>query len=610
MLVATRVQRSDRPLANSLTRPALLAVVYYACAALALAMSEKTAGPAVIWPASGILLAAILLAPPTRSPLLLAGAGLASMAANLQFGVSLVEAAGFTVANLVEPIVAAWFLRAPQPRHALFTTQLGLLRLSLAALIASATSSMLATLVTGPSPAFAAAWMLSDLLGILIIVPFVVLAADSARAGVTKWGAGTRDTIGWFLLLAGVSVATFAQTSFPTLFVPMMVLLLMVFRLGALGGAAGIVGIAAIGAVATGTAHGPVSMITAGRDTHVIFFQLYLLSLFASALPIAALLVARDRLSDELAAQNRLLTLAESTAHVGHWRLDMRDGSLLWSEETFQIYGLSPDTVPSPELALAGYHVDDRRRIAAVLDGVMADGSPFDLSARLMRPDGEVRHLVSRGGAERGYSGDIVALFGILQDVTDHVKAAAALRAALAAAENAAEQATIAAETDSLTGLANRRKVMDVLDHAIERATSPGHDLSLAIFDLDHFKTINDTYGHGVGDQVLQRVARDARAALRDRGLVGRLGGEEFVLVLPGAGSQQAFGLAEEVRRAIEATTIASREGPRVSASFGVATLAVRSNLRDAAAKDLLTRADKALYAAKCAGRNTLRQAA
>ena len=125
--------------------------------------------------------------------------------------------------------------------------------------------------------------------------------------------------------------------------------------------------------------------------------------------------------------------------------------------------------------------------------------------------------------------------------------------------------------------------------------------LSVAIFDIDHFKSVNDRYGHGVGDDVLRRIADAAQAALRGTDTVGRYGGEEFVLVLPNAPLERATRIVERVRIAIDE----SGGVPPVTASFGLATLS-----GDASPEALLQRADEALYAAKRAGRNRYRVAA
>jgi diguanylate cyclase (GGDEF)-like protein len=155
--------------------------------------------------------------------------------------------------------------------------------------------------------------------------------------------------------------------------------------------------------------------------------------------------------------------------------------------------------------------------------------------------------------------------------------------------------------TDSLTGLFNRRHLFSLAEREFLRAQRYGRPLSAVMLDIDHFKRVNDTYGHAAGDQVLAEVAQRLRTSARHTDLIGRYGGEEFVLLLPETELPGAELLAERLRRAIAGAPMATSGGPlSISASLGVA--ATQPNVRDAAA--LIDQADQALYAAKQAGRN------
>jgi diguanylate cyclase (GGDEF)-like protein len=150
--------------------------------------------------------------------------------------------------------------------------------------------------------------------------------------------------------------------------------------------------------------------------------------------------------------------------------------------------------------------------------------------------------------------------------------------------------------TDGLTGLYNRRHLTTRLGLL---SVSPEHPASLLVIDLDHFKRINDTYGHPAGDAVLQETSTRLGAGSRDDDVVARYGGEEFVLLLPDTGQQQARALAERLLRRIRETPIAA--GPdliTVTASIGVATST------DGDTSRLLEVADRALYQAKEQGRD------
>jgi diguanylate cyclase (GGDEF)-like protein len=157
-----------------------------------------------------------------------------------------------------------------------------------------------------------------------------------------------------------------------------------------------------------------------------------------------------------------------------------------------------------------------------------------------------------------------------------------------------------AALVDPLTGLLNRRGFEAEADRMLLRAARDGSSTALLMLDLDHFKAINDSWGHPIGDLVLQSVAKAVATELRGGDVIGRLGGEEFVIALAGNRTDQAAVLAERVRRAISA--LAVRQGETIvhlTISIGVAAQRGATSL-----DKLMTLADEALYRAKAAGRN------
>jgi two-component system, cell cycle response regulator len=160
------------------------------------------------------------------------------------------------------------------------------------------------------------------------------------------------------------------------------------------------------------------------------------------------------------------------------------------------------------------------------------------------------------------------------------------------------------AETDALTGAANRRAFMHCLQIKTEQARRHGSVVSVLMLDLDHFKRVNDTHGHATGDRVLIETVRSVQHCLRDRDMLGRLGGEEFAVVLDDTGLTQAGETAERIRRAIEAVRIQADDGVPVpvTASIGVAAVVAQSGLDTP--DSLLQAADQALYVAKGSGRN------
>lgn len=154
-------------------------------------------------------------------------------------------------------------------------------------------------------------------------------------------------------------------------------------------------------------------------------------------------------------------------------------------------------------------------------------------------------------------------------------------------------------DTDALTGLCNRRRVLESLREAVVQADATGEPLSLLLLDMDHFKTINDRHGHLEGDRVLTRLADDLRRSLRPQDTGGRLGGEEFAVVLPQTSLASAGQLAETIRARLETPTA---DLVTATVSIGIAERWPGDGV-----DDLLRRADRALYQAKAEGRNRSR---
>ncbi len=159
------------------------------------------------------------------------------------------------------------------------------------------------------------------------------------------------------------------------------------------------------------------------------------------------------------------------------------------------------------------------------------------------------------------------------------------------------------ATTDALTGLNNRRHLIDSGEAEFARAERYGHPLALMMIDIDHFKTINDTWGHPTGDRTLVTLSATLRDILRTQDIVGRFGGEEFLVILPATEREGARALAERIRRQIDEHVSVQTEGD-TSIWFNISVGIAAFSAEDASFAHLLSRADRALYAAKAGGRN------
>lgn len=230
-------------------------------------------------------------------------------------------------------------------------------------------------------------------------------------------------------------------------------------------------------------------------------------------------------------------------------------------------------------------HVTDAAEAATALASALANGSATDTPLRLRHADGTSLDVLYNFTLFQGPDGR-PALFASARDVTERLKAA--------------RQLEILATTDSLTGLANRRHFLDIADGEVQRAHRYGRALALLTLDLDHFKRINDTLGHGAGDEVLRQVADACLETVRAADTVGRMGGEELAVLVPETGADGALRLAERLRGAIAERSVPVRSGfVHITTSVGVAIL-----WPDESLEDFLTRSDNALYEAKRLGRN------
>jgi two-component system cell cycle response regulator len=164
------------------------------------------------------------------------------------------------------------------------------------------------------------------------------------------------------------------------------------------------------------------------------------------------------------------------------------------------------------------------------------------------------------------------------------------------------EQSIALASTDPLTGVHNRRYLDTHLDQLLQRARTNNKPLSVAFCDIDHFKKLNDTYGHAAGDEVLIEFTRRLTRNLRSFDLVARIGGEEFVVVMPDTPPERARRIGERLRQKVEVEpfSVAGADPIAVTISVGITT----SRAADEHGVELVKRADEAMYQAKHAGRN------
>ena len=163
-----------------------------------------------------------------------------------------------------------------------------------------------------------------------------------------------------------------------------------------------------------------------------------------------------------------------------------------------------------------------------------------------------------------------------------------------------------AARTDSLTGIASRAAFLESAGRVLERCRRDGAPVSVIMFDLDRFKAINDTYGHAVGDAVIRKFCEVTTAAVRPNDVFGRVGGEEFTVVLPGSGIEAAYARAERIRASFAQDCRFIRDRQVNATVSGGVSVSIKS---EQTIEELLEDSDAALYEAKAGGRNCIKRA-
>ncbi len=312
------------------------------------------------------------------------------------------------------------------------------------------------------------------------------------------------------------------------------------------------------------------------------------------------------RTADLLRKRERSLAYAERIARIGNWELDTESGELTCSDALNELIGFGRPLESRAEL-LSRVHPDERPALESALSRAAEEGVRTHSEFRVLSPDGDTVIVEQDAEPIVDRSGRVVKVLAALRDVTSQREAEKRIRDL--------------AHYDPVTGLPNRLLLADELQQAIAAAARHRRTLAVLFVDLDHFKRINDTWGHPVGDEVLREVARRIRSCLRSEDIaargeiavddaeeplhtVARLGGDEFVVIL------------REIRVAEDAAIVARRVGVALTAPLTVhattvyvtASIGISVFPADADAADgLLKHADAAMYQAKARGRNGFR---
>jgi diguanylate cyclase (GGDEF)-like protein/PAS domain S-box-containing protein len=328
----------------------------------------------------------------------------------------------------------------------------------------------------------------------------------------------------------------------------------------------------------------------------------------AGATPDFHIAIVQDITARKQAEENALLQIAALEAAANAIAITDKRGNIQWVNPAWvRLTGYSKEESIGQNTRMLKSTKQDPLFYKNMWETILA-GKVWRGELVNRRKDGNLYYEEETITPVLDKQGDVKNFIAIKQDITKRKQAEADLQHAKAELEMANLELKAAfeheqqlARTDALTGVNNRRYLFELAEHEFDVARRYQQPLAVIMFDIDHFKQINDTYGHTAGDQMLELVTKVACAQLREVDLIGRYGGEEFLIVLPITSAPQAYLLAERIRTSVVAAQ--SDKGTTiVTLSLGIAEISHAP--QDQSVEDVIRRADESMYAAKQAGRN------
>ena len=552
-----------------------------------------------VWIGNGIL-TGWLLSRPTRlwAPYLSLGFA-AEVAARVLADDGGLHAVVFGACNVLEVAIVAGAVRRAVPDTRVREHWMRLAGVAIAStLVACAVSGMMAatfawTALGSALLGYLMAWYASHVVGMVIF----------ATSAVVLHGSGLRllvppqDRLSFALnmLLIGVLTTAVFYLPYPLQFITFPPLLLAAFRHRFAGVSVGICLVTVIASVATALGYGPLWLLdgldNAGR---IALLQVYIAAACLITMPVALIMAERQRLADHvLESEQRYRMLADYT-HDVVMRVRADGERLYVSPSAKDMFGWEPSQLLGARWDLL--HPDDQPHVVDTIAEVVAQHAPRTAVYRIRHRDG---HYVWVEAVMRPIprdDGPGVEVISACRDISRRVVAEQALADSLDELERLAR-------VDALTGLANRRQLDERFSLALMRLRRHGPPVALMFLDVDHFKQVNDTHGHAVGDAVLQTFAQRLRDCTRASDLIARLGGDEFVVLVEDAMlPESAEVIARKLITTMSAPVTVAGKVLEVTTSIGIAYARMPTE-----ETTLMAAADAALYDAKAAGRNTWR---
>lgn len=261
----------------------------------------------------------------------------------------------------------------------------------------------------------------------------------------------------------------------------------------------------------------------------------------------------RKRMENQRDQNYQTLLEAQRIAHLGTWKLDLATNDVVWSEELYKMYGFDP-TIPLPPYKehMKLFTPESWDKLSTSLDRTSTSGIPYELELETVTKDGSNGWMWARGEAEKGSNGSIVSLRGVAQDITKRKKTEIEL--------------LYLSYHDHLTGLYNRRFFEEEIKRLDTKQNLP---LSVIMCDVNGLKLVNDSFGHESGDTLLKRAAEAIRKACREGDVIARVGGDEFLVLLPGTTAEETVEIANRIKETTQTKEVTNIE---LSISYGYDT--------------------------------------
>ncbi len=295
----------------------------------------------------------------------------------------------------------------------------------------------------------------------------------------------------------------------------------------------------------------------------------------------------RKQAEQALRESEEHLLLAMSAAQMGMWYWEAQTDRFTYSDGLLALFGVPADSPPADYRVLQErLHPEDRDLFNATLRHSIKHGTDFQVDYRVRWPDGSEHWIANRANVHRGEDGRARRVIGVAMNITER--------------KNAEQRVTHMAHHDTLTGLPNRALLRDRIQQAIAQAHRNSTQMAVLFLDLDRFKTINDSLGHQLGDRLLQSVASRILVCVREGDTVSRVGGDEFVIVIPAIeSSSDASTVASKILEVLASSFHLHGHDLHVGTSIGISLYP--SDGSDA--ETLMRNADTAMYHAKDSGR-------